>query len=73
MRLGRDRNDSVEALALPHVVVDPYGTGRLDDSSDSAKRSGIEQNRQAETEATFGAASIFRAVGAIDAVEIVIG
>src|SRR5438132_13219224 len=73
MRLVRYRNDPVETLSLTHVIVDAHGALRLHDARNSPKSSGIEQDWQTEAEATLGATTIFRSIGAIDAIEIVIG
>src|SRR5687767_153275 len=73
MRTIGNWNNPAESLPLPHVVVDPHGAGRLDDSSNAAKCSRLQKYRQVEAETPFRPTSVLGAVSTVDPVEVVVG
>ena len=72
MRTVRDRNDPAEALPLPDIVIDPNSGGSLHNPRDAAERSGLRQDRQIGSETPLGSATIFRPIGTIHTVQVIV-
>src|SRR5439155_19490424 len=72
MRSVCNGNHAAESLPLADVVVDGYGAFSLDNARHTAKGAGLQQHRHIRSEAAFGAASIFRTIGAIHSIEVVV-
>ena len=73
MRAIRDRNDPGVTGSLADVVVEGHGIWRLHQLHHAAERPGTKDDWDTVTEAALGTSAIFRAVGAVDAIQVVVG
>src|SRR5437016_886367 len=72
MRTVRDRDDPTEPLPLADIIVNRHSSRRLHNPRHTAEAPGLEQHRQAVSETALWSTTVLWAVGAIDAVQVVV-